>query len=111
MDRPPNPTKEAAESVNPGDQGLSAELNEYVKSESQVLVEPNKALQRISQDMCHTQIPGPTRLADPNRIRGAQNYHRSGIHQNLYTHTESHLHIHIQQIFTFNYIFRAQNLL
>ena len=84
----------------------------------------------------HALIPGPTRLADPNRGRGARpytetlyffffffnnrikisytyqkNYHRSGVHQNLYTHTESHLHIHIQQIFTFNYIFRAQNLL
>ena len=60
MDRPPNPTKEAAESVNPGDHGLSVELNEYVKSESQVLAEPNEALLRICQDMCHSPIPGPT---------------------------------------------------
>ena len=80
--------------------------------------------------LCHTRIPGPTRLADPNRVRGARpytgtlylifffqkpnlylwvwptsyniikksytyqkNYHRSGVHQNLYTFTESHLQI------------------
>ena len=79
---------------------------------------------------CHTPIPGPTRLVDPNRVRGARpytgtlylifffkaelvpvgygptsynrikisytyqkNYHRSGVHQNLYTFTESHLQI------------------
>ena len=72
---------------------------------------------------CHTPIPVPTRLADPNRVRGARlytgtlylffffqihiqkNYHRSGVHQNLYTYTESHLHIqklyfqlHIQSV-------------
>ena len=72
---------------------------------------------------CHTPIPGPTRLADPNRVRDARpytgtlyliycflkpnlylwvwptsynrikmlytnqkNYHRSGVHQNLYTY-------------------------
>ena len=77
---------------------------------------------------CHTPIPGSTRLADPNRVRGARpytgtlyliflnpnwylwvwptsynkikmsktyqkNYHQSGVHQNLYTFTESHLQI------------------
>ena len=79
---------------------------------------------------CHAPNPGPTRLADPNRVRGARlrtrtlyliffkpnwylwvwptsynrikipniypnqkNYHWSGVHQNLYTFTESHLHI------------------
>ena len=66
---------------------------------------------------CHTPIPGPTRLTDPNRIQGARlytgtlyfffffiteskyhihiqkNYHRSGVHQNQYTYTESHLQI------------------
>ena len=52
MDRPPNPTEEAAESVNLGDQGLSAsDPSEYVKSDRQVLAEPNEALLRISQDM------------------------------------------------------------
>ena len=24
--------------------------------------------------VCHAQIPGPTRLADPNRVRGARSY-------------------------------------
>ena len=49
MDRPPNPTEEAAESVNPGDQGISAlDPSESVRSESQVSAEPNEALLRIS---------------------------------------------------------------
>ena len=52
MDRPPNPTEEAAESVNPGDKGLSSlDPYEYVRSESQVPAKPNEALLRISQDM------------------------------------------------------------
>ena len=76
-------------------------------------------------------IPGPTRMADPNRVRAQdyilglidlfflraelvlvviqtisvikkkiifiykKNYHQSGVHQNLYTYTESHLLIHV----------------
>ena len=49
MDRPPNLIEEAAESVNPGDQGLSAsDPSEYVRSESQVPTEPNEVLLRIS---------------------------------------------------------------
>ena len=80
--------------------------------------------------LCHTPIPGPARLADPNRFPGREtiywdslpdfffhlfflkpnwylwvwptliieskyqkNYHRSGVHQNLYTFTESYLQI------------------
>ena len=65
---------------------------------------------------CHAPIPGPTKLADRNRVRGVRtytrtlylflfynrikisytyekNYHWSGAHQNLYTYTESHLQI------------------
>ena len=52
MDCPPNPTEEAAESVNPREQGLPAsDPSEYVISESQVSTEPNEELLRISQDM------------------------------------------------------------
>ena len=52
MDRPLNAIEEAAESVNPRDQGISASNpSESVRSESQVLAEPNEALLRISQDM------------------------------------------------------------
>ena len=52
MDRPPNSTEEATESINLGDQGLPAsDPSKSVKSESQVLAEPNEALLRISQDM------------------------------------------------------------
>ena len=52
MDRPPNPAEEVAESVNPGDQGLSASNPfESFKSESNAPTEPKEALLRISQDM------------------------------------------------------------
>ena len=52
MDRPPNSLEEAAKSVNPGDQGLSAsDPSEYVRSESHAPAEPNETLLRISQDM------------------------------------------------------------
>ena len=52
MDRPPNQTEEAVESVNPVDQGLSAsDPSESIRSESQVMAKPNEALLRISQDM------------------------------------------------------------
>ena len=52
MNCPPNPVEEAAESVNPGDQGLSAlDPSEFVKSESHAPAEPNESLLRISQDM------------------------------------------------------------
>ena len=52
MDYPPNPTKEAVESVNLGDHGLFAsDPSGSFKSESNAPVEPTKALLRISQDM------------------------------------------------------------
>ena len=52
MDRPSNIVEEAAKSVNPGDQGISAsDPSESIRSESQVPAEPNEALLRISQDM------------------------------------------------------------
>ena len=52
MDRPLNPAEEAAESVNPGDKGLTASgPSESVRSESHALAEPNEALLKASQDM------------------------------------------------------------
>ena len=49
MDCPPNPAEEAAESVNPRDQGLpTSDPSEYVRSESHTPIEPNEALLRIS---------------------------------------------------------------
>ena len=49
MDRPPNLTEEAAESVNPGEQEIYASVpSESVRSESKVPTEPNEALLRIS---------------------------------------------------------------
>ena len=75
------------------------------------------------QHSCHAPNPGPTRSADPNQFPGCEtkywdslpdfffktdlvpvgmahilkqnqkNYHRSGVHQNLYTYTESYLQI------------------
>ena len=52
MDRSPNSTEEAAESVNPGDQGLRAsDPAESIRSESHAPVEPNESLLRIYHDM------------------------------------------------------------
>ena len=49
MNRSPNLAEEAAESVNPGVQELPAsEPSKSVRSESQVLSEPNEELLRIS---------------------------------------------------------------
>ena len=49
MDHPPNPAKEAAKSVNPGDQGLPAlDPSESVRSESHAPTEPIETLMRIS---------------------------------------------------------------
>ena len=52
MDRPPNPAEEAAKSVYPGDQGLSAsDSSESFKSENNAPAEPTEALLRIAQYM------------------------------------------------------------
>ena len=52
MDRPPNSTEEAVESINLGDQGLpTSNPSESIRSESHSPIEPNEALLRISQDM------------------------------------------------------------
>ena len=78
MDRPPNPTEEAVESVNPGDQGLSAlDPSEYVRSESQVPAEPNEALLRISQDMTRVLERLTTSKAPIDMVRrhGAEKFH------------------------------------
>ena len=70
MDRPPNLAEEAAESVNPGDQGLHASNpSESVKSESHAPTEPNEALLRISQDMARVLERLTTPKASINMIR------------------------------------------
>ena len=47
MDHPSNSVKEATESVNPGDRGLSA----FEPSESNAPIEPNEVLLGISRYM------------------------------------------------------------
>ena len=78
MDRPLNPTEEAVESVNPGDQGLpSSDPFEYVRSKSHTPTEPNEALLRISQDMTRVLERLTTSKAqiDMVRRRGAEEFH------------------------------------
>ena len=73
MDRPPNLAEEAAESVNPGDQGLPTSYPfEFVKSESHALAEPNETLLRISQDMAHVleRLTAPKASIDMVRRHG-----------------------------------------
>ena len=74
MDHPPNPSEEAVESVNPGDQGLFAsDPSKSLKSESNALAEPTKALLRISQDMARVldRLTTPKAPIDLVRRHGA----------------------------------------
>ena len=78
MDRPPNPAEEAAESVNPGDQGLPiSDPSESVISESHAPAEPNEALLRISQDMARVLERLITLKAPIDMVRrhGAEEFH------------------------------------
>ena len=78
MDRPPNLAKEAAESVNLGDQGLSAsDPSESAKSESNALTGPTEAFLRISQDMARVleRLTAPQALIDMVRRHEAEEFH------------------------------------
>ena len=75
MDRP----EEAAESVNPREQGLSA----YEPSESNVPNEPTEALLRISQDMARVldRLTAPKAPIDTVRRHGAEEFHGSSMEE------------------------------
>ena len=76
MDRPPNPAEEAAESVNPREQELSASE----PSEINVPNEPTEALLRISQDMARVldRLTAPKASIDIVRRHGTEEFHGSG---------------------------------
>ena len=75
MDRP----KEAAESVNPMEQGLSASE----PSEINVPNEPTEALLRISQDMARVldRLTSPKPPIDTVRRHGAEEFHGSSMEE------------------------------
>ena len=82
MDHPPNPVEEAAKTVSPRDQGLSAsDPFEYVKSESNALAEPTEALLGISQDMARVleRLTTPKAPIDMVRKNGAEEFHGTSI--------------------------------
>ena len=84
MDRPLNPTEEAAESVKPGDQGLPAsDPSEPVRSESHVPAEPNEALLRISQNMASVleRLIAPKAPVNMIRRHGAEEFHGSNMEE------------------------------
>ena len=84
MDRPPNPAEEAAESVNPGDQGLSTSNPfESIKSESNALAEPMEALLRISQDIARVLDRLTTPKASINMVRRheAEEFHGTSMEE------------------------------
>ena len=84
MDRLPNPTEEVTESVNPGDQGISAsDPSESIRSDSQVLVEPNEALLRISHDMILVleRLTAPKASIDMVRRHGAEEFNGTNIEE------------------------------
>ena len=84
MDRPPNPVEAAVESVNQGDQGLSASYpSESFKSESNAPAEPTEALLRISQDMARvldrlTALKAPI---DMVRRHGVEEFHGTSMEE------------------------------
>ena len=84
MDRPPNIAEEAAESVNPGDQGLpTSDPFKYVKSESHALAEPNEALLRISQDMARVleRLTASKAPIDMVKRHGVEEFHGSNMEE------------------------------
>ena len=84
MNRRPNPTKEAAESVNAEDQGLStSDPSKSFKSESNVPAEPTKALLRISQDMAWVldRLTSPKAPIDMVRRHGAEEFHGASMEE------------------------------
>ena len=72
MDRPPNPAEEAAESVNPREQELSA----FEPSKSNVPNEPTEAFLRISQDMARVldRLTAPKAPIDTVRRHGVEGF-------------------------------------
>ena len=84
MDRPPNLAEEAAESVNPGDQGLpTLDPSKSVKSESHAPAEPNGAFLRISQDMAQVleRLIALKALIDMVRRHRAKEFHGSNMEE------------------------------
>ena len=79
MDHPLNSIEEAAESVNPGDQGLSASE----PFESNAPTEPNEALLRISQDMARVLeiLTAPKVPIDMVRRHGAEEFHGTNMEE------------------------------
>ena len=75
MDRP----EEAAESVNPREQELSASE----PSESNVPNEPTEALLRISQEMARVldRLTAPKDLINTVRRQGAEEFHGSNVEE------------------------------
>ena len=73
MDHPSNSVEKVAESVNLGDQGLSASD----PSKSNAPVEPNEALLRIFYDMAWVleKLTAPKALIDMVRRHGAEEFH------------------------------------
>ena len=84
MDHLPNPAEEAAENVNPGDQGLPAsDPSEYVRSESHAPAETNEALLRISRDMAMVleRLTTPKASIDLVRRHGVEEFHGSNMEE------------------------------
>ena len=79
MDHPLNSVEEVAESVNPGDEGSSASK----PSESNVTVEPNEVLLRISQDMAWVleRLTAPKAPIDMVRRHGAEEFHGTNMEE------------------------------
>ena len=79
--------------------------HQYTRNPSE---DPNEHMRRILRMentmklngvRCHTPIPGPTRLADPNRVWGARPYTWDSLPV-FFLNTKSKYHIHIKRTTT-----------
>ena len=79
MDHPSNSVEEAMESVNLGDQGLSA----FDPSKSNAPAKPNEALLRISQDMARVleRLTATKAPIDMVRRHGVEEFHGTNMEE------------------------------
>ena len=84
MDRPRDSVEEAAESVNPREQGPSAsDPSKSVRSDRDILAEPTEAFLKISHDMARVleRLTAPKAPIDMVRRHGAEEFHGTSLEE------------------------------
>ena len=84
MDRPRDSVEEAAESVNPREQGPSAsDPSKSVRSDRDILAKPIEAFLKISHDMARVleRLTAPKAPIDMVRRHGAEEFHGTSLEE------------------------------